>query len=891
MLKNITAKMYKLNKMLEQEVKTLSNNKDISKKDPKSLLMSVLFHDDHIHHIIPGDEEDKEKILQAIYDRYNELIKSKEEPRQTPSIQIVRPDKPNRTPDNPRKIVFGHHRALGDGLMFTSGIRDFKLLFPDILINVDSNQKMLWENNPYIDTSLKKDDEDVEYYKVGYPMIGNINNSNMHFTSMFLFDMIAIADFHEPLPLSIGEFTAIFANGRIGDPALGDTKKNAENAREPFISFREKYHQICKEFSRQRGDIHLTDKEKEYNLIKDIYGIEKYWVIGPGGKRDCTCKIWDWRNFQEVIDYFEGKIKFVVIGRSDHLIEKLNNVIDLTDKFNKDVRALVPLIYHSEGCVSGPSFLMHLAAAMPPKYRKARKPCVAIFGGREPHMWSGYTNHQILHSNGIYTCCDAGGCWKARVTPLQKDPKHNKNLCSHPVKVDDKGIAECMDNITVQDVIRAIEKYYDGDIYKYENQGTTTTYTPVVKDTLTEGNMMGGNGVLCSNNETKKPIKNPPSPIEKFPSPFKTMEDLYIPNSGKKEINLVGNLNSKGGGEQSFAMIATLLRKSGWKVNLYPWSSVHENYKDIEVEPYSYKDGTMLENMKEGLPLLFYANDCVWDFAKTAEPVVSKSSSVMIGINFANGSLTKCNWLSKSGKLRAVIFQNTEKKDEWIRDAIGFDSTQLIVMFGAINLDKFLDVAPQKRENKQDLMIIKTCLPDYRKYVTMETEGGGDKQHIWQHNIIKENDIKFYTRLLKDTKKTKFAFMVAHKELVKAFEKEPRMIFYKWNEMDVGDFLKQGHIFLYRTSNHWRDQYPRVMAEALAAGIPCLGEPRDGTKDRIVPGDTGFHCVDYDGFLYAIKLLQRKENYRHKMGMYAKEWAKKNLDPRKWIEVIEQLVL
>jgi len=48
MLKNITAKMYKLNKMLEQEVKTLSNNKDISKKDPKSLLMSVLFHDDHM---------------------------------------------------------------------------------------------------------------------------------------------------------------------------------------------------------------------------------------------------------------------------------------------------------------------------------------------------------------------------------------------------------------------------------------------------------------------------------------------------------------------------------------------------------------------------------------------------------------------------------------------------------------------------------------------------------------------------------------------------------------------------------------------------------------------------------------------------------------------------
>lgn len=851
MLKNVSNNMYKLLKMIESEIKKLSLNQNVNNRSPRSTSFSTIFHDDHIHHVVPSDRADKKKIIQSLYDRYKDLI----EVDKSKSIQIINPPIV-RSKNNPRKIIFSHKRALGDGLMFTAGIRDFKLLFPDILINVDSNQKMLWENNPYIDRSLSKDDSNVERYAVGYPMIGNINNAHMHFTSMFLFDMIAIADFHEPLPMNIGEFAAVFANGRVGDPALGDTKKHADIAKEPFISLREKYNQICKEFARQRGDIHLSDEEKNYNLIKDVYGVEKYWVIAPGGKRDCTCKIWDWRRFQKVIDYFDGKLKFVVIGRSDHLVEKLSNVIDLTDKFNKDVRALVPLVYHSEGCVSGPSFLMHLAAAMPskfPQHRKARKPCVVIFGGREPNMWSGYTNHQILHSNGIYSCCDNGGCWKARTAPLQKDPKHNKNLCSKPVKIDDKNIPECMNNITTQDVIRAIEKYYDGDIYKYEGQGKRN--------------------ILSIEEPTK----------ENYP-----VIDI---SSHNKEINLVGNLNSKGGGEQSLVMISTLLRKFGWKVNLYPWGSVHESFKDIEIEPYSYKEGSMLENMKPGLPLLFYANDCVWDFAKTAEGIVNKSSSLIIGINFANGSLTKCRWLSKSGKLRAVIFQNEEKKSEWIRDAMGFENTKLVVMFGAINLDKFLEVAPQKRDKKQNLMIVKTCLPDYRKYVTKETESGGDKRHLWQHNIIKENDVKFYTRLLKDTKNTKFAFMVAHKELVNAFKNEPRMIFYKWNEMDVGDFLQQGHIFLYRTSNHWRDQYPRVMAEALAAGLPCLGEPRDGTKDRIVHGDTGFHCIDYDGFLYAVKLLQRKEDYRHKMGMYAKEWARQNLDPRQWVKVIESLVL
>ena len=59
MLKNVTKEMYKLNKMLEHEVKTLTKNENIFKRDPKSLLMSVLFHDDHIHHMVPGDKEDK----------------------------------------------------------------------------------------------------------------------------------------------------------------------------------------------------------------------------------------------------------------------------------------------------------------------------------------------------------------------------------------------------------------------------------------------------------------------------------------------------------------------------------------------------------------------------------------------------------------------------------------------------------------------------------------------------------------------------------------------------------------------------------------------------------------------------------------------------------------
>ena len=79
-------------------------------------------------------------------------------------------------------------------------------------------------------------------------------------------------------------------------------------------------------------------------------------------------------------------------------------------------------------------------------------------------------------------------------------------------------------------------------------------------------------------------------------------------------------------------------------------------------------------------------------------------------------------------------------------------------------------------------------------------------------------------------------------------------------------------------------------AEALAAGLPVLGEPRDGTAERIVHGDTGFYCVDFDAYLYALKLLKRKEQYRREMGRNAKEWAAENLDPRRWADVVAEAV-
>jgi hypothetical protein len=665
--------------------------------------------------------------------------------------------------------------------------------------------------------------------------------------------MISQVDAKERLPISLGEFCAAFANGGDKNLSEGDT------AIEPFITWKHKYEKFCDTAFRQRADIHLSKDEVNYNMIQDVYGVEKYWVVAPGGKSDATTKIWDWRKFQKIVDHFDGLLKFVIIGRGDHILEEnLKGVINLVDKTK--IRDLFPLVYHSEGCISGVSFLMHLAASIKGKNNRSDKPCVSIYGGREPVSFTGYKSHQILHTNGALKCCDNGGCWQSRVIPLGNDPDKNKRLCHDTVTVDGKTIQKCMSMITVDDVIRSIEKYYDGNFY---------TYMKTQKNVYDKKVDIITNSIVTSSTSLK--VIN-------------------------KEINVLASLQSKGGGEQSILKITELLNKSGWKVNLYPWDTVNDkyktdNYNNIDISNFSFKNG-MVDNMKEGLPLLFYANDQIWDFCDIdkAGNLVNKSSNVIIGINYCNGTLPKCAWLSKSNKVNAIIFQNEEKRDEFIKDSVGFSNTELISLFGAIDLNSCLEIPQRKREKGEPIIVLKHGIADYRKYTTEKSLNNGEKIHVWQKDIIFEQDIVFYERLVNDIKDIRFEFMEAHPELISKFKNDKHFKFYKFDEISVKEFLGRGHVYLHRTSRMWRDQYPRSVAEALAAGLPILGEPRDGVKDRIVHGNTGFYCVDYDAFLYGIKILKRKENLRFDMGKEAKRWAKSNLNPDKWVDVIENIV-
>ena len=316
-----------------------------------------------------------------------------------------------------KKLILKNFQSPGDILILTAAVRDLHKCYPNqFLTDVRTTCAHLWENNPYI-TQLDEKSPDVEMIDCHYPLIHKSNLAPYHFIHAFIY----------------------FLNDRL-NLKIKPTSSH--------------------------GDIHLSKREKSW--ISQIQEITKeeipFWIIVAGGKFDYTIKWWEHRRYQEVVDYFRGKIQFVQVGEKHHHHPALNGVIDLRGK--TDIRQLVRLVYHSQGVLCGVTFLMHLAAAVEVKGgRPKNRPCVVIAGGREPPHWEAYSHHQFIHTVGSLLCCDHGGCWKSRTAPLGDGDKKDEpgNLCVDVVGL----LPRCMDMITSEEVTRRIELYFTGGALQY----------------------------------------------------------------------------------------------------------------------------------------------------------------------------------------------------------------------------------------------------------------------------------------------------------------------------------------------------------------------------------------------------------------------------------------
>jgi ADP-heptose:LPS heptosyltransferase len=311
-----------------------------------------------------------------------------------------------------RKLILRNFQSPGDIVMLSAAVRDLHAAYPgQFLTDVRTPCPALWEHNPHL-TQLQEHDAGVEIVDCQYPLIHRSNHAPYHFLHGFI----------------------DFLNEKLG---------------------------LAIEPTRFKGDVHLAPREKAWisQVEEIVHRRIPFWIVVAGGKRDFTIKWWEHQRYQRVVDRFADRIQFVQVGEAAHDHQPLRNVIDLRGK--TDLRQFVRLVHHAQGALCPVTLLMHLCAAVEvrPDMPKNR-PCVVVAGGREPPHWEAYPHHQFLHRAGALACCDDGGCWKSRVRPLgDRDAKDRpEQLCVDVVG----GLPRCMDLITAEDVIRAIEIYFQG---------------------------------------------------------------------------------------------------------------------------------------------------------------------------------------------------------------------------------------------------------------------------------------------------------------------------------------------------------------------------------------------------------------------------------------------
>ncbi len=347
------------------------------------------------------------------------------------------------------KLILKNTQSPGDVVMLTAALRDLHKAHPGkFTTDVRTSCPALWEHNPLI-TPIADDDAEAQVIECKYPLIHRSNVTPHHFIHAFIQDL----------------------SEKLGVPI-------------PATEF--------------KGDIYLADKEKRWmSQVMELTGADTpFWIINAGGKWDYTIKWWHWQRYQEVVDHFRGRIVFVQVGEKGHYHPPLKGVIDLRGKTN--LRQLVRLVYHAQGVLCGVTALMHLAAAVPVRNgRPKSRAAVVVAGGREPSQWEAYPHHQYLHTNGALRCCDRGGCWKSRTVAIGDGDVKDTSLCLAPIEVavsdsthpanayepDAKHVPQrdmlprCLDMITSADVIRAIERYYEGGALAY-----TDTILPTLSE-------------------------------------------------------------------------------------------------------------------------------------------------------------------------------------------------------------------------------------------------------------------------------------------------------------------------------------------------------------------------------------------------------------------------
>lgn len=318
----------------------------------------------------------------------------------------------------------------------------------------------------------------------------------------------------------------------------------------------------------------------------------------------------------------------------------------------------------------------------------------------------------------------------------------------------------------------------------------------------------------------------------------------------KPIFKMVCNARMLGGGERSAIWIANRMLLEGYDVHVIPSGSVNREF-GMFLSPHVKLDSQEHPLTEPCDIMMLYANDMTFQFEDRYRLLenVNAKKKIMV-LNYRLGQAGTVEW---SKTWDQYIFLCSDLEAEFRKLVPDCDS---IVLPPPVDLQPFLDAELGSLDK------------------TLHVVRVGSQGHSKYPNNIRE----IVERIKREHSAVRFTMMGGHKSL----EGLDYVDCIKEYSRPVLDVLRLGSVFWYILPPDYLDNGPRVIMEAMAAGLPVIADNRGGAKDRITP-ETGWLCDTIDEHVNAIVHLDGKVNVVK--GAAARERAR-TFDPEKWIEVI-----
>lgn len=598
-------------------------------------------------------------------------------------------------------------------------------------------------------------------------------------------------------------------------------------------------------------DLHLSEHEKKMRPLVD----GRYWVICIGKRPPFTSKFWPPERWQAVVSALPD-ITFVQIGHSAHEHPELRgpnviNMIGKTEDQRTGLRNLFRLVYNSDGCCSLVSSLMHIAAAF-------HKPCVIPAGAREPVRFEQYPFHQYLANQGTMKCSGpTEGPTKIFEVAANEIDGFRTCFSNNGIELQDSAdfepVAGTMDRYIIKDS--------GTDYYARCKDGRVSVYDVKYRAHGGDRSCWKSSADACPNLESGYPkclmmisvgdVKNAITSYYTGGHLEPVKEIAKISQKKQPVFKMLCNAHAWGGGERSAAWLANRMLLEGYEVQLIPTGGVSKDF-EAALSPHVNLNDTSHPVTEPCELMLVYTNDMVFGFHERFALLkdVQAKRKVMV-LNYRLGKTGEVEW-TKTWDKYIFLCSDMEKA---FRERL--PESTAVVLPPPVDLLPFLNAG--FGSINRTLHVVRVGSQSSQKF---------------------PKNIREVVEQIKEAHPSaKFSFMGAHASL----NDLDYVDCFKEYSQPVMDILRKGTVFWYMLPEGYLDNGPRVIMEAMAAGLPVVCDNRGGAKDRVTP-ETGWLCDTQDDHVQVFKEINGRSLAIK--GKAAKERARSEFDPDRWIAEI-----